>query len=200
MAEEQRTLNHEKWMSEALDLAASALSRGVFPVGCVLVSGDLIVGSGVRSHTMPEDVNELDHAEVCALRDWIERGRPLGHGNDTDITAYCNLEPCLMCLGALILNGIKRIVYAYEDVMGGATGLDFSRPMTGAAGTDGGFFNDNLYAKRRIEILGGIKRKESLALFKSFFSDPAQSYWRESLLYKYTLENCKRSRNVEIRN
>jgi len=189
VVEKQRTLNYEKWMSEALDLAASALSKGVFPVGCVLVSGDLIVGSGVRSHTMPEDVNELDHAEVCALRDWIERGRPLGHGNDTDITAYCNFEPCLMCLGALILNGIKRIVYAYEDVMGGATGLDFSRPMTGAAGTAGGLFNDNLYAGSRIEILGGIKRKESLALFKRFFSDPAQFYWKDSLLYKYTLEN-----------
>jgi tRNA(adenine34) deaminase len=188
MAEEQRTLNHEKWMSEALDLAASALSRDVFPVGCVLVSGDLIVGSGVRSHTIPGDINELDHAEVCALRDWIVKGRILGHGDDTDITAYCNLEPCLMCIGALILNGIKRIVYAYEDIMGGATGLDFSRPLTGAAGTVGGFFNDNLYAESRIEILGGIKRRESLALFKRFFSDPAQSYWRDSLLYKYTLE------------
>ena len=189
MAEEQRTLKHDKWMSEALDLAANALSRGVFPVGCVLVSGDSLVGSGARSHTMPEDVNELDHAEVCALRDWIERGRPLGHGNDTDITAYCNLEPCLMCFGALILNGINRIVYAYEDVMGGATGMDLSRPMTGAAGPVGGLFNDNLYAESRIEILGGIKRKESLALFKMFFSDPAQSYWKDSLLYKYTLEN-----------
>jgi tRNA(adenine34) deaminase len=200
VAEEQRTLNHEKWMSEALDLAAGALSRGVFPVGCVLISGDLIVGSGARLHTRPEDMNELDHAEVCALRDWIDRGRTLGHGDDTDITAYCNLEPCLMCLGALILNGIKRIVYAYEDVMGGATGLDFSRPLTGAAGTFGGFLNDNLYTESHIEILGGIKRRESLALFKRFFSDPAQSYWRNSLLYKYTLENCERSRNVEIRN
>jgi hypothetical protein len=83
--------------------------------------------------------------------------------------------------------------------MGGATGLDLSRPLTGAAGTVGGFFNDNLYAESRIEILGGIKRKESLALFKRFFSDPAQSYWKDSLLYKYTLENYKHSRNVEIR-
>jgi tRNA(adenine34) deaminase len=178
-------------MSEALDLAESALSRGDFPVGCVLVSGDMIVGSGIRSHTRPGDMNELDHAEVCALRDWIESGCLLGHGDDTDITAYCNLEPCLMCLGALILNGIKRIVFAYEDVMGGATALDFSRPLTSMAGTIDGFFdikNDNLYAESRIEILGGVKRRESLALFRRFFSDPAQSYWRDSLLYKYTLK------------
>lgn len=191
MAEEQRTLNHEKWMSEALDLATNALSRGDFPVGCVLVSGDMIVGSGIRSHTRPGDINELDHAEVSALRDWIDKGRPLGHGDDTDVTAYCNLEPCLMCLGALILNGIKRIVFAYEDVMGGATGLDFSKPLTSVTGMIDGFLdikNDNLYVESRIEILGGVKRRESLALFKRFFSDPAQLYWRDSLLYKYTLK------------
>jgi len=197
MAEEQGNLKHEKWMSEALNLASSALSRSDFPVGCVLVSSDMIVGSGVRSHTRPGDMNELDHAEVSALRDWIEKGYPAGQIND--ITAYCNLEPCLMCLGALILNGVKRIVFAYEDVMGGATGLDFSRPLTGVAGTIDGFFdikNDNIYARSRIEILGGVKRRESLALFKRLFSDPAQQYWKDSLLYKYTLNirsHCKNS-------
>jgi len=181
-------LNHEKWMSKALDLASNALSSGVFPVGCVLVSGGLIVGSGVRSHTRPEDMNELDHAEICALRDWIDKGRISGHGSDADITAYCNLEPCLMCLGALILNGINKIVYAYEDVMGGATGLDFSKRLTGVAKTVDDLFNDNIYARSRVEILGGVKRTESLILFKRFFSDSAQSYWRNSLLHKYTLE------------
>jgi tRNA(adenine34) deaminase len=191
VVEEQRTLNHEKWMSEALDLATSALSKGDFPVGCVLVSGDMIVGSGIRSHTRPGDMNELDHAEVSALRDWIERGRLVDYRGDKVITAYCNLEPCLMCLGALILNGIKRIVFAYEDVMGGATGLDFSKPLTSVTGMIDGFLdikNDNLYVESRIEILGGVKRKESLTLFKRFFSDTAQSYWKDSLLYRYTLK------------
>jgi tRNA(adenine34) deaminase len=181
-------------MSGALDLASIALSRGDFPVGCILVSGDMIVGSGIRSHTRPGDMNELDHAEVSALRDWMEKGYPRARGymdDAADITAYCNLEPCLMCLGALILNGINRIVYAYEDVMGGATGLDFSGPLTGATWPVGSLFdikNDNLYAGSRLEILAGVKRKESLALFKRFFSDPAQSYWKDSLLYKYTLK------------
>jgi tRNA(adenine34) deaminase len=177
-------------MSEALNLAASALSRGEFPVGCILVSGDKIVGSGVRSHTTSHDVNELDHAEICALRDWIEKGCLIGRGNDTSVTAYCNLEPCLMCFGALILNGIKRIVYAYEDVMGGATGLNFSRPMSSRAESVNEPFdikNRNIYFENRPEILGGVKRKESLLLFKKFFSDPAQSYWKDSLLCDYTM-------------
>ena len=183
MVEEQRHLNHDKWMSIALDLAESAMSRGDFPVGCILVSGDTLVGSGTRSHTRSGDVNELDHAEISTIRDWITRGRPLGNSGDLTLTAYCNLEPCLMCLGAMILNGIRRVVYAYEDVMGGATGLDLSRPLSAAGIRDG-----NLYIDSHIEIIGGIKREESLALFKRFFLDPANSYWKDSMLYRYTLE------------
>ena len=182
MVDEQRHLNHDKWMSVVLDLAESAMSRGDFPVGCILVSGDTLVGSGSRSHTRPGDINELDHAEISAIRDWIARKRPSGYGDDVTLTAYCNLEPCLMCLGAMILNGIRRIVYAYEDVMGGATGLDFSRPLS-AAGIGG----EDLYVESHIEIIRGIKRKESLALFKSFFSNPANSYWKDSMLYRYTV-------------
>ncbi len=186
MVERKRYLNHDKWMSLALDLAKSAMSRGDFPVGCILVSGDSLVGSGDRSHTRSGDTNELDHAEISAIRDWIARGRPLGDAGDLTLTAYCNLEPCLMCLGAMILNGIKRIVYAYEDVMGGATGVDLSRPLSAA-----GIMDSNLYMDSHIEIVGGIKRRESLVLFKRFFSDPANSYWKDSLLYKYTLNaNC----------
>lgn len=186
MVDEQRHLNHDKWMSVVLDLAEAAMSKGDFPVGCILVSGDTLVGSGSRSHSRPRELNELDHAEISAIRDWIARDRPLGHGGDLTLTAYCNLEPCLMCLGAMILNGITRIVYAYEDVMGGAAGLDLSRPLSAA-----GIGDSNLYVDSHTEIIKGIKRKESLMLFKRFFSDPANFYWRDSLLYRYTLNtNC----------
>ena len=174
-------------MSIALDLAATALSREDFPVGCVLVSGDRLVGSGSRSHTKSEDVNEIDHAEISALRDWISR-RPHQGDMDGPVTAYCNLEPCLMCLGAMVLNGIKRIVYAYEDVMGGAAGLDISRSLTRTNSAVFDIRKGNIYVESRIEILGGIKRKESIALFKRFFLDPSRSYWKDSLLYRYTLD------------
>jgi len=182
VVEEQRYLNHDRWMSVVLDLAESAMSRGDFPVGCILVSGDTLVGSGSRSHSRARELNELDHAEISAIRDWIARKRPLGYGDDVTLTAYCNLEPCLMCLGAMILNGIRRIVYAYEDVMGGASGLDFSRPLSAAGIREG-----DLYIESHIEIIRGVKRRESLALFKRFFSNPANAYWKDSLLYRYTL-------------
>ena len=80
-----------------------------------------------------------------------------------------------MCFSALILHGIAEIVYSYEDVMGGGASCDRSclRP---------------LYRDSRIRIHPGVRRAESLALFKTFFSDPSHSYWRGSYLAEYTLK------------
>jgi tRNA(adenine34) deaminase len=178
-------------MSRALDLASEALSRGEFPVGCVLVSGDDLVGLGARTHSRAGEQNELDHAEVLAVRDWISRGSPVDVGDPFGLTAYCTLEPCLMCMGALILSGVKRIVFAYEDVMGGAAGIDFSSPLTAGAGkgrVDSAALGGRLYFPGAVEIQGGVMRGESLRLFKEFYADPACAYWQDSLLSRYTVE------------
>lgn len=177
-------LNDEKWMGRALELAAMALSNGEFPVGCIIVSAGRVVGKGARLNSRGPCANELDHAEIVALRDWAERTNGVecgGREGSDPLTAYCTLEPCLMCLGALILNGIKRIVFAYEDVMGGACLLVSSK------GGLFGFYDGSLYKKADIKIIGGIKRAESLALFKAFFSDPSNSYWQDSPLARYTM-------------
>ncbi|HID97893.1 MAG TPA: nucleoside deaminase [Thermodesulfobacteriaceae bacterium] len=181
----------EYWMLKALELAEKALDRDDFPVGCVLVMDNEIVGAGARIHTRSGDENELDHAEMVALRDWISRRGAAGLGDDAVVTVYCSLEPCLMCLGALILNGIKRIVYAYEDVMGGAAGIDFSNPITGCGkNTDpaGPGQQGCLYHDGCVDIVGGVLRDESLALFREYFLNTGQSYWKDSLLCRYTLD------------
>ena len=79
-----------------------------------------------------------------------------------------------MCYGALLLNGIHNIVYGYEDVMGGGTNL----PLSGL---------NPLYQQMEVVILPHVLRKECLALFKKFFADPSNSYWRQSQLADYTL-------------
>ncbi len=178
---------HQIFMDNALELASSALDKGEFPVGCVLVSGDKIVGRGSRVHTIYHERNELDHAEILAIRDWLSRGGP----ESQELVAYTTLEPCLMCFGALVLHGVRKIVYAYEDIMGGATGLDLSDPLSGAARS--GKWRSTaqrhfLYNGGGIEIVSGVRRHESLSLFKKFFSDEANGYWRDSLLARYTLE------------
>ena len=91
-----------------------------------------------------------------------------------ELTLFCTMQPCLMCFGAIQLSGIKRIVYAYEDVMGGGTSCDISKLAV-------------LYKHRQMVVVSNILRKESLKLFKTFFQNPSNAYWRGSLLAEYTL-------------
>ena len=148
-----------------------------------------MVGEGMRRNSKGDGLNELDHAEILALKELMKGGGAASA--DASLTAYSTLEPCLMCLGALMLNGVKRIVFAYEDVMGGACGLNFSNyfstlPHLNARDSQV-FYNNSLYREGTVEIMGGIKRSESLSLFKSFFADSLNPYWRDSLLAGYTL-------------
>ena len=164
---------HTTFMGHALEEATKALNTGEFPVGCVLVCDGTVVATGARRGTAPGSrmPNEIDHAEMVALRRFYD----MGDGIDPNrTTLYCTMEPCLMCYGAILLSGISTIVYAYEDVMGGGTACALDRLPP-------------LYRHRQIEVVPGVMRTESLALFKQFFSNPEQDYWRGSQLAEYTL-------------
>ena len=163
--------NHARLMHAALDLARSALSRDEFPVGCVLVHKGKVIAGGSRRGTRKEVPSELDHAEIIALRELENLAEPIDRKR---ITVYSTMEPCLMCYGALLISGIEKIVYAYEDAMGGATVCD--RSLLPA-----------LYKNSAVEIIAGVCRQESLALFKTYFSRPGMAYWKGSLLAEYTL-------------
>ncbi len=174
------------FMTEAISLARSALDEGEFPVGCVLVAGDRIVGKGARLSSVGPHPNELDHAEILAIREWASQ-----RGEDAKYpvtTAYITLEPCLMCLGALIINGVDMVIYALEDVMGGAAGIDFSRPLTRIPPTGKKIpLDGHLYFDWGRKIRGGLMRREALALFQEFYSDPSNVYWKDSPLSRYIL-------------
>ena len=161
-----------EFMEEALAQASQALDAGEFPVGCVIADERTIVATGARAGSSGARPNELDHAEMVALRKLYKGGGV--EKTSAPLTLYCSMEPCLMCFGAILLNGISRVVYAYEDIMGGGTACQ----LTGLPG---------LYAESGIYISGGLLREKSLALFQAFFRDPRQSYWRGSLLARYTL-------------
>ena len=158
-------------MRKALDQAETALADGEFPVGCVMVYQDRIIAIGSRRGTTGNGRNEIDHAEMVALRRLNEIE---GQIDPARITAFCTMEPCLMCYGALILAGVGKIAYAYEDVMGGATGCELHRLKP-------------LYEQSKVTVVPGVMRAESLKLFKAYFSNPANGYWRKSLLAEYTL-------------
>ena len=163
-------MNYEYFMEEVLILAEKALSKGEFPVGCVMVYENKVLVSGSRIHSKGTIINETDHAEIIALRQ-------LAYKKDIEkskVSVFCNLEPCLMCYGALILSGIGEIVYAYEDVMGGGTSCDLSMLTP-------------LYKNTKISLIPNILRDESLKLFKTYFLNSETNYLQGSLLETFTL-------------
>ncbi|HIJ91549.1 MAG: nucleoside deaminase [Desulfobulbaceae bacterium] len=166
-------MQHETYMRLALQQAQQALADNEFPVGAVIVAGNEPLAFGKRENSRNETANELDHAEIVALRDLLGR-RP-----DIDrqaLTVYSTMEPCLMCYTTMLLNGIRNFVYAYEDAMGGGTNL----PLMHLA---------PLYQtmEPEVRILPHILRRESLDLFKAFFTNQENNYWQGSLLAEYTL-------------
>ncbi len=158
-------------MQKALDQARNALAKGEFPVGCIIeYKGEVLVTSS-RIGTTGSVSNEVDHAEMIALKKLTQMSQEI---NRDQAVLFSTMEPCLMCLGATILSGIGKIVYAYEDVMGGGTQCNFHKLTP-------------LYAKSSISVVSNIMRTESLALFKDYFQDPNNQYWKGSLLATYTL-------------
>ena len=167
---------HEYYMEKALQEANSAFFRGEFPVGCVIVQKGNIIASGSRTGTSMRGCrpSEIDHAEIRALKNAEILGNVFV---PEQALLYCTMEPCLMCFGAIVLSGIKYIVYGYEDVMGGGTSCNFTTMPV-------------LYRDSNVKIVPGVLRSASLKLFEQFFINKDNLYWKNSLLERYTLEQA----------
>jgi len=164
-------IEHEKFMQQALSEADKALAAGEFPVGCVMVHEGQIISRGQRINSKSPNENELDHSEIVALRNIFAQHPEIDRSR---IVVYSTMEPCLMCYVTLLLNGIRTIVYGYEDIMGGGTNLDLQTL-------------NPLYQEMSVEIIPHVLRRESLELFKTFFTDQDNTYWQDSPLARYTL-------------
>ena len=158
-------------MEKALEEARKALDSGEFPVGCLIVYNSNIIAAGSRTGTTGNFINEIDHAEIVALKLLAELKENMDRSK---IVLFCTLEPCLMCYSAILLSGIGKIVYAYEDVMGGFTKCNLTKIAP-------------FYKEHRIEIVHNILRDKSIKLFKVYFENQKITYWKDSLLARYTL-------------
>lgn len=165
-------MDDQYFMRRALAEAQRALTAGDFPVGCVVVYQERIIARGARLSTRAKHRNEIDHAEMVALRGLDALDADIRH---EDLVLYSTMEPCLMCFAALTLSRIGTVVYAYEDVMGGGTKCDFESLPT-------------LYRALKPRVVGGVMRAESIDLFQAFFTDPDNDYWQGSMLANYTTE------------
>ena len=149
-------MNYDHFMGAALREAQKALARGDFPVGCVMVHEGRIVARGSRKGTCGDGRNELDHAEMVALRRLAAHTDPV---DPSAITVFSTMEPCLMCFSALMLHGIGEIVYSYEDAMGGGTACDRSQLSP-------------LYRDSRIRVRCGVSPRGEPRAVQGFFCRP----------------------------
>jgi len=140
-------------MDEALTWAERAREEGEVPVGAVLVlGGRLLVGAG---NGPIGKVDPTAHAEIEVLR---AGARALGNYRLTGTTLYVSLEPCVMCLGAIMQARVARLVYGAPDSRFGA--IERLDP-----GKIGWVFNHNL------EITSGVRAEEAKLLLRGFFAD-----------------------------
>jgi len=138
-------------MRAALAEAEAAAESGEVPVGAVVVAGGAIIA---RGHNRSETDNDPSaHAEIVALR---EAARTTGNYRLTDATLYVTLEPCAMCVGAMIHARIERLVYAATDPKTGALGGAFSLPRLPAH-------------NHVIEVESGLLAEEAGAMLRAFF-------------------------------
>lgn len=170
-------MEYEYYMGWALEQAEKAFDTGEFPVGCVIVQDKKVIAHGSRQGTTKDKpfFSEIDHAEIRALKH-LETIDIQFHPEKSIL--FCTMEPCLMCFGAIILSGIKKIVYAFEDPMGGGTTCDLKKLPP-------------LYENSGIDIVHGVLRQKSLDLFYKFFNKEKNCYWRNSYLEVYTREQKK---------
>ncbi|MFQ5876307.1 MAG: tRNA adenosine(34) deaminase TadA [Acidobacteriota bacterium] len=138
------------WMREALRVARNSSRRGEVPIGAVVVQRGRIVGRGANRPIGGRDPTA--HAEVVAIRRAAKR---LGNYRLGGTTLCVTLEPCLMCLGAMVQARIGRLVYGAADSKIGAVALLKSRRLRGL--------------NHRFPACGGVLAGESAELLRDFF-------------------------------
>lgn len=142
----------EKYMQEALRLAADAAQMGEVPVGAVVVLCGEIIGKGANLRESSKD--PTTHAEIIAIR---EAARHMGDWRLEKTSLYVTLEPCPMCAGAIINARIPRVVYGCDD------------PKAGALRTLYRLLEDTRL-NHRAEVIAGVAREEAALLLTNFFS------------------------------
>lgn len=145
-------MNDGFFMQKALEQAELALEKGEVPVGAVVVSEGKIIGQGHNECISRQDPTA--HAEIVAIR---EACRAEKNYRLPDCDVYVTLEPCAMCLGAIVHARIKQLFYGSQDPKAGAVESTMCFPFE--------------KVNHRPEIKGGILARECGKILKDFFQE-----------------------------
>ena len=144
-------MNDEYWMKHALEHAHKAEAAGEVPVGAVIVLNGELIAEGWNQPISSSDPTA--HAEIIALRG---AGQKLGNYRLLDAELYVTLEPCPMCVGAMLHARVKRVIYAATD------------PKTGALGGAYDLLNSFSH-NHSFEVTKGILEEQSREKLQGFF-------------------------------
>jgi len=146
-----RPITDQKWMMHAMSLAHRAQSEGEVPIGAVVVRDGDMVGEGWNQNIALCDPSA--HAEIVALRD---TGKNLQNHRLPGCVLYVTLEPCVMCVGAMIHARLERVVFGATDPKTGALGGAYNLPAAHPH-------------NHGLEYQGGLMADEASELLKIFF-------------------------------
>ncbi|WP_227430132.1 tRNA adenosine(34) deaminase TadA [Psychrobacter sp. I-STPA6b] len=140
------------YMRQALKLAQQGALMGEVPVGAVLVFDNQVIGTGFNQPIALSDPSA--HAEIVALRDACQQLD--NYRLPLNTTLYVTLEPCTMCVGALIHARVSQLVFATHE------------PRAGMVGSQMNLTSQDFY-NHRIQVRAGLLAKDSQILLKQFF-------------------------------
>jgi tRNA(adenine34) deaminase len=141
----------EKWMQYAIREANIAKDKGEVPVGSIIVQNNQIIA---KAHNCPISKNNpTAHAEIEVLR---KVGKKLMNYRLPKTTLYVTLEPCAMCLGAMIHARIERVVFGASD------------PKSGVCGSTIDLLSESIF-NHQISVSGGVLEHECKNILQSFF-------------------------------
>lgn len=153
MTDRDASAGDETYMRAALEQAFEAKARGEVPVGSVVVLNDAIVGRGFNQPIGSNDPTA--HAEIVALR---EAARGIRNYRLTGATLYVTIEPCQMCVGAMIHARIGRLVYGTREPKAGA----IESAMRA---------HEHPSLNHRMDAIGGVLEKDCRAVMQEFFQE-----------------------------
>ena len=147
-------MKNELFMREALNQAKAALLVNEIPIGAVAVfEGEIIA----QAHNLTITNNDPSaHSEILVLR---EAGKVLKNHRLLGLELYVSVEPCLMCIGAMLQARIKKLVFGAYNSKGGCVGSSFD------------FVRNKEFNHQIKEIYGGILETEAKNLMQNFFKN-----------------------------
>lgn len=154
-------LDHHYFMQLALQQAKLAAAAGEVPVGAVLVKNNEVIAAGYNQPIIAHDPSA--HAEIIVLR---EAAKKLNNYRLVGTCLYVTLEPCTMCVGALIHARVEQLIFGAAE------------PKAGAVISKTKLLDENHF-NHKINYLGGVLEEECGKVLSEFFKARRAGVWRQ---------------------